>query len=75
MSNENYEIIDVAEAIITPTLGGVNMKSRKQRKLEAKQAGVTFVPQYNGKGVITYQDFYDVGTERFNNKFVQFDSE
>ncbi|WP_342532614.1 hypothetical protein MHB40_14315 [Lysinibacillus sp. FSL K6-0057] len=48
------------------------MKSRKERKLEAKQTGVSFVPQYNGNGVVSYEDYYDVGNERFNNKFVQF---
>lgn len=49
------------------------MKSRKERKLEAKQNGVTFVPQYNGNGVISSEDFYGSGNERFNNKFVKFD--
>lgn len=48
------------------------MKSRKERKLEAKQTGVSFVPQYNGNGVVSYEDYYDVGNERFNNKFVRF---
>lgn len=48
------------------------MKSRKERKLEAKQTGISFVPQYNGNGVVSYEDYYDVGNERFNNKFVQF---
>ncbi len=50
------------------------MKSRKERKLEAKQNGVPFVPQYNGNGVISSEDFYGSGNERFNNKFVQFDT-
>lgn len=48
-------------------------KSRKERKLEAKQNGVPFVPQYNGNGVISSEDFYGSGSERFNNKFVKFD--
>lgn len=48
------------------------MKSRKERKLEAKQHGVAFVPQYNGTGVLSFEDYYGVGNERFNNKFVQF---
>ncbi|MEK4122102.1 hypothetical protein [Lysinibacillus sp. FSL K6-0102] len=48
-------------------------KSRKERKLEAKQNGVSFVPQYNGNGVISSEDFYGSGLERFNNKFVKFD--
>ncbi|MCL1700695.1 hypothetical protein [Lysinibacillus sp. Bpr_S20] len=48
------------------------MKSRKERKLEAKQNGAPFVPQYNGNGVISAEDFYGTGVERFNNKFVKF---
>lgn len=48
------------------------MKSRKERKLQAKQNGVPFVPQYNGNGVLSFEDYYGVGNERFNNKFVQF---
>lgn len=48
-------------------------KSRKERKLEAKQNGVSFVPQYNGNGVVSSEDFYGSGLERFNNKFVKFD--
>ena len=48
------------------------MKSRKERKLQAKQNGVLFVPQYNGNGVLSFEDYYGVGNERFNNKFVQF---
>ncbi|UUV25994.1 hypothetical protein [Lysinibacillus sp. FN11] len=48
-------------------------KSRKQRKLEAKQKGLPFVPQHNGNGVISSEDFYGSGSERFNNKFVKFD--
>ncbi|MDC6267217.1 hypothetical protein [Lysinibacillus fusiformis] len=47
-------------------------KSRKERKLEAKQNGVTFEPQYNGKGVISFEEHSGLGIERFNNKFVQF---
>ncbi|MGE7840609.1 hypothetical protein ACQKNX_07450 [Lysinibacillus sp. NPDC093712] len=47
-------------------------KSRKQRKLEAKQNGVPFVPQYNGTGVQSYEDYFGVGNERYNNKFFQF---
>ena len=50
------------------------MKSRKQRKLEAKQNNEVFVPQYNGTGVLSFEDFYGVGNERFNNKFVQFNT-
>lgn len=48
------------------------MKSRKERKLEAKQNNEVFVPQYNGIGVLSFEDYYGTGNERFNNKFVQF---
>lgn len=48
-------------------------KSRKQRKLEAKQNGIPFTPQYNGAGVVSFEEYYGLGIERFNNKFVQFD--
>lgn len=48
------------------------MKSRKERKLEAKQNGVLFTPQYNGSGVASFEDFYGLGIERFNNKYVKF---
>lgn len=51
------------------------MKSRKQRKLEAKQNNEVFVPQYNGTGVLSFEDYYGVGNERFNNKFVRFVNE
>lgn len=50
------------------------MKSRKQRKLEAKQNGVQFVPQYNGNSVVSFEDFYGSGNERFDNKFVKFNN-
>ena len=50
------------------------MKSRKERKLEAKQNGVSFTPQYNGSGVVSFEDYYGLGIERFNNKFVKFDN-
>lgn len=48
-------------------------KSRKERKLEAKHKGLPFTPQYNGNGVVSYEDYYGLGNNRFNNKFVQFD--
>lgn len=46
------------------------MKNRKERREEAKKKGTAFVPQYNGKGPQTYEEYYGVGYERFNNKFV-----
>lgn len=60
------------------------MKSRKERRAEAKENGTVFEPQYktatykNNKGeeiVLggkpkTYEEAYGVGYERFNNKFV-----
>ena len=46
--------------------------TRKQRRLEARQNGVKFVPEYNGNSPSTYKEHYGVGNERFNNKFVDF---
>lgn len=46
------------------------MKSRKERRQEAKESGVAFVPQYNGGNPVSYEKYYGVGYERFNNKFV-----
>lgn len=48
------------------------MKLRKERRLQARLDGVKFVPQYNGASVLSYEDYYGIGNERFNNKFVQF---
>ena len=48
------------------------MKSRKQRRLEARLNGVKFEPQYNGNSPTSYNEHYEVGNERFNNKFVDF---
>jgi len=47
-------------------------KLRKERKLAAKQNGEVFVPQYNGTGVLSFEDYYGVGNERYNSKFVTF---
>lgn len=46
------------------------MKSRKQRRQEARDNNTDFAPQYNGRTPVTYEDMYGVGNERFNNKFV-----
>ena len=46
------------------------IKSRKERRLEAKENGVKFVPQYNGRTPQTHEEMYGVGYERFNNKYV-----
>ena len=46
------------------------MKSRKERRKEARETGVGFEPQYNGKAPVTYEEHYGVGNERFNNKLV-----
>ena len=43
--------------------------NRKERRNLARESKVEFVPQYNGN-VKTYEEFYGVGYERFNNKFV-----
>lgn len=53
------------------------MKSRKERREEARQNKTAFEPQYNvshksGKGgnPKTHEEMFGVGNERFNNKFV-----
>lgn len=46
------------------------MKSRKERRQEARENGVPFDPQYNGHSPVTYEQYYGVGNERFNNKHV-----
>jgi hypothetical protein len=48
----------------------IYMKSRKERRQEAKANKVAFEPQYKGTTVKTYEEFHGVGYERFNNKFV-----
>lgn len=44
--------------------------NRKERRLQARLNGTTFEPQYKGK-VYTYEEYYGIGYERFNNKFVE----
>jgi hypothetical protein len=44
--------------------------NRRERKELARQNGTRFIPKYNGKGPRSYEEFYGVGYERFNNKFV-----
>lgn len=46
------------------------MKSRKDRRQEAKTNKVAFEPQLNGTQVQTHEEYFGVGYERFNNKFV-----
>lgn len=59
------------------------MKSRRERRQEAKEKKVKFEPQYssgkrfvNGEVIIvggepkTYEEAYGIGYERFNDKFV-----
>ena len=46
------------------------MRTRKKRRQEAKESGVAFVPRYNGGNPVSYEEYYGVGYERFNNKFV-----
>lgn len=60
------------------------MKSRRERKLEAKKNNMLFEPQYNSSNKInkdgkviklggkpkTHEEMFGVGHERFNNKFV-----
>jgi hypothetical protein len=44
--------------------------SRRERRAEARKNKTEFIPQYNGKAPQTYKEYYGVGYERFNNKFV-----
>lgn len=44
------------------------MNRRKKREL-SKKAKIPFQPNYNGK-VYTYEEFYGVGNERFNSKYM-----
>ncbi len=60
------------------------MKSRRERRLEAKQNGVAFEPQYSsgvrfdakgeevkvGGKPKSYEEMYGIGYERFNSKYV-----
>jgi hypothetical protein len=46
------------------------MKSRKERREEARKNKTAFVPQYNGQSPKTHEEAFGVGYERFNNKFV-----
>lgn len=45
------------------------MKTRKERREEARKNKVAFVPQYNGRQPQTYEEFFGIGYERFNDKF------
>lgn len=45
-------------------------QTRRQRREEARNNKEVFAPLYNGKEPVSYEEFYGVGNERFNNKFV-----
>lgn len=45
--------------------------TRKQRRENARKNNEVFTPQYNGNKPVTYAEFYGVGYERFDNKFVK----
>ncbi|MDQ0174428.1 hypothetical protein [Bacillus chungangensis] len=47
------------------------MKSRRERRQEARKNGAKFVPQYNGKKPKTYKEAFGVGYERFDGKYVK----
>lgn len=51
------------------------MKSRKERRKEAKLNKTKFQPLYNGGGKVTHKEHYGVGYERFNNKYVTIQEE
>jgi hypothetical protein len=44
--------------------------SRKERRQLARENGVAFEPQYNGRNPQSYEEFKGIGYERFNNKFI-----
>ncbi|GGJ51273.1 hypothetical protein [Virgibacillus salexigens] len=46
------------------------IKSRKERRKEAKENKIQFQPNYNGGGLVTHEEQYGVGYERFNSKHV-----
>ena len=47
------------------------IKSRKQRRLEARENKTSFIPQYGFTGALkSHKEFYGVGYERFNSKYV-----
>ncbi|WP_341323380.1 hypothetical protein NSQ62_07870 [Solibacillus sp. FSL H8-0523] len=46
------------------------MLTRYERRKEARKNKQTFAPQYSGPQPKTFEEFYGVGYERFNNKFV-----
>lgn len=45
-------------------------KSRKERRQEARNNKVEFQPQYNGSEPKSYEEMFNVGYERFNDKFI-----
>ncbi|MBS4198584.1 hypothetical protein KHA93_02835 [Bacillus sp. FJAT-49732] len=47
------------------------LKSRKERRDEARKNKEQFIPQYNGASPKSYEEYYGVGYEIFNNKFVK----
>ena len=46
------------------------MKSRQERRQEARDNNTEFTPQYNGNSPVTFEQLYGVGYERFNSKQV-----
>ena len=46
------------------------MKSRQERRQEARGNNTEFAPQYNGNSPVTFEQYYGVGYERFNSKHV-----
>ncbi|WP_165820891.1 hypothetical protein [Pueribacillus theae] len=46
------------------------MKTRKERRAEARMNRTKFQPKYNGSAPKTYEKMYGVGYERFNTKYV-----
>ena len=46
------------------------MKSRRERRAEARANKVAFEPVYNGEAPKSYEEMHGVGYERFNNKYI-----
>lgn len=44
--------------------------TRRERRELARKNKVAFEPQYNGRKLQTHEEFFGVGYERFNSKYV-----
>ena len=44
--------------------------TRKERRQLARENKTKFVPEYNGKSPVSYEEAFGKGYERFNSKYV-----